>query len=129
MEIRFKSAYNTNMDRELFRFMTDDSPDMYSLTDAEGNYTLTSEAHSRLGYEPDALVGQNAFSLIHPDDFEMIRLALATQAERKTLRFRFRRQNGTYVHLETRGFIFRDDKGAPEAYLFRSRISPDSDDH
>ena len=52
-----------------FRAMVRDSSDIMAIIDTHGYLTYASPATERiLGLDPEALVGTNAFDLIHPED-------------------------------------------------------------
>ena len=48
-------------------------PDLVYRLDSEGRVVFMSEAVRKYGYDPDELVGQSIFDLIHPDDVEKAR--------------------------------------------------------
>ena len=89
-----------------FRALTDNALDIVALLDGTGAFLYRSpSARNTLGYLPEELIGQTAFSRIHPDDLpgvrETFQFALAHPEQVVTLNFRIRHQNGTWVHLES----------------------------
>ncbi len=91
---------------ELHRVLLDQVYDMISLLDEEGNYLYVGSAVTKLvGYKPEELIGENAFSFIHPEDIEKVREAreLLNSVESLQLSdFRFRAAGGEWHWLESR---------------------------
>src|SRR5947207_3740208 len=88
-----------------FRALIEKSSDAIVLVDTNGQLLYVSPSTTRLlGYTPDELVGRSAFELIHPEDVEAIKHALAVivQEPGKSLRaeFRARHQNGSWRWVE-----------------------------
>jgi|GEM_PF-5067037 len=93
---------------ERFRNLIEHGTDIISLLDAQGRILYESPSiHRILGYEPEELVGNLAFDLVHPDDLELVAqrfLDATTQAGvAPPVSFRFRHKNGEWRHLEAIG--------------------------
>lgn len=91
-----------------FRALTENTLDILSILDGEGQYLYNSPSLKRvLGYEPQELAGQCAFPLVHPEDLAKARTAFVeaiAQPERTVrLEFRFRHQDGSWRYLEAVG--------------------------
>ncbi len=91
-----------------FRALTENSLDALTILDREGKFVYNSPALLRLaGYEPQEVVGQNAFDLVHPEDLarvqEIFALSLENPQLTPTTAFRFRHKDGTWRHLELVG--------------------------
>jgi PAS domain S-box-containing protein len=88
-----------------FRLLAENSTDMISRHDIQGNYLYASPAcRALLGYEPEELIGHSAFEFIHPDDIPTVdqsRTDIIEQPVVSTTVFRVRRKSGEYVWLET----------------------------
>ena len=100
-----------------FRLLAENSTDMISLHDAQGNYLYVSPAcRVLLGYEPEELIGHSAFEFIHPDDIPAVDQSRSTIIEQpivSTTVFRIRRKDGEYIWLETTSrTIFDKETGA-----------------
>lgn len=92
----------------LFQALIEHGSDMLALLDAEGNYNYVQGATFRsLGYEPGQLVGQNALSLIHPDDLPKVSAALEKVLTQKghvpVAAFRLKNAAGEWRWIETIG--------------------------
>jgi PAS domain S-box-containing protein len=90
---------------ELYRLLTEHSTDMISKHTPEGFYTYASPAcRSLLGYDPEELVGRDAYEFFHPNDLEEIKRTHSAILERPdtyTAGYRIRRKDGSYTWFET----------------------------
>ena len=97
---------------ELYRLLAEHSTDMISKHTPEGVYTYASPAcRCLLGYEPEELVGRDAYDFFHPDDLQQIRRTHSTILERPdtyTVGYRIRRKDGAYIWFETTSRTVRD---------------------
>src|SRR5215208_1448548 len=97
---------------ELYRLLAEHSSDMISKHTPEGVYTYASPAsRSLLGYDPEDLVGCDAYEFFHPDDLEEIQRAHSAILERPdtyTVAYRIRRKDGSYTWFETTSRTVRD---------------------
>ncbi|MDB6021091.1 MAG: domain S-box, partial [Pedosphaera sp.] len=89
-----------------FRAVSENSLDIVSMLDHDGNFTYNSPSIQRmLGYEPEELHGRNAFLLVHEDDVarvrEDFRRCIANPELTTTAKFRVRHRDGSWRHLET----------------------------
>ena len=93
---------------ERFRALIENSSDGIMLLDADGVLLYASPATSRiLGYALDALVGQNALELVHPDDIQNTAHVLADLRQKPneiaTGEFRCRHKDGSWRWIEAVG--------------------------
>ncbi len=101
----FRDVSSERQGKVLFSAVADLSPDIISLISTEGNLTFNSRAGERIhGYDPEKIIGKNAFDLIHPDerpDVEavMSRL-LASDDSLARVRYRYRNKDQTYSWME-----------------------------
>lgn len=90
---------------ELYRLLAEHSTDMISKHTPEGVYTYASSAcRSLLGYDPEDLVGRDAYEYLHPDDVEEIKKthsAILELPDTRTVGYRIRRKDGSYTWFET----------------------------
>jgi PAS domain S-box-containing protein len=91
-----------------FRSLTEKSSDMVTVMRANGTITYVSPSIIRfLGYDPDEMVGQNAFDFLHPDDrarvTKLVEGALDTPGAVLILEYRVRHKEGPWRFLETVG--------------------------
>jgi PAS domain S-box-containing protein len=97
---------------ELYRLLAEHSTDMISKHTPEGVYTYASPAsRSLLGYDPEDLVGRDAYEFLHPDDLEEIQRTHSAILERPdtyTVAYRIRRKDGSYTWFETTSRTVRD---------------------
>jgi PAS domain S-box-containing protein len=90
---------------ELYRLLAEHSTDMISKHTPEGVYTYASSAcRSLLGYDPEDLVGCDAYELFHPDDVAEVsrtHSAILERPDTHTVGYRIRRKDGSYTWFET----------------------------
>ncbi len=88
-----------------YRLLADNATDLISRHSPDGTYLYASPASRQLlGYEPEALMGQSLYELIHPDDLEAAKqqyLLLRNRPEIYTVSYRIRCRNGEYIWFES----------------------------
>ena len=113
------------MERSLESVLLEYSQDKLIVVDETGDLRYASAAIERiLGYDPDDIVGSNAFDLVHPDDLDETRsifdrVISAPEPTTETHRYRVARADGGYVWLESRFSNVTDD--AIGGYVISSR--------
>lgn len=89
---------------EKYRLISENSKDIISLHDMEGNYTFVSPSMATLGYEPKEMIGRSAYSLVHPDEIkDVIRQCsedLSAYREIRKVECRLKKKDGSYVWVE-----------------------------
>jgi len=88
-----------------FRSLVQNSLDITTVLTAEGTIRYTSPSVARsLGYQPETLIGKNAFQWVHPEDVPavqgVVKRLLATPSVALPVELRFRHANGSWVYLE-----------------------------
>ena len=105
--------------------LLDHTQDKISVVTADGTITYVNDAAQQiLGYDPEALVGENAFDYVHPDDRDVVRelftSVIAAAGESKvTDTYRHRTADGSWVWLESRMSNLTDD--VLDGYVVSSR--------
>ena len=102
---------------ELFHLISDNVADMIAVVDMHGKKLFNSLSYQRvLGYSPEELQTSSAFEEIHPDDRECFLQAIK-EVQRsgigKTLEYRLRHKDGTWLVLESTSSVIFDDEGKP----------------
>jgi PAS domain S-box-containing protein len=110
---------------ELFHLISENAADMIAVVDMEGRRLYNSLSYQKtLGYSPEELQASSSFEQIHPDDRERVKKA-AEEAQRsgigKTLEYRLRHKNGTWLVLESTSSVIRNAKGEPEKLVIVNR--------
>ena len=95
-----------------FRLLAENSSDMISRHDEDGNFLYVSPAcQTLLGYTPEELIGQSFFPFVHSDDYRII-VELFTSAKWEdpttAIPYRARNKNGEYIWLEMTARIILD---------------------
>jgi two-component system cell cycle sensor histidine kinase/response regulator CckA len=89
---------------EHYRSLIENSLDLVSILNFDGTIRYASPSHERiLGYPLEDLVGQNAFSFIHPDDLPVARTAFSRLNQSASIECRFRHKDETWRVLESFG--------------------------
>jgi PAS domain S-box-containing protein len=111
---RVKADAALRQSEEHFRRLIENASDLISILDAEGVIRYESPAITRmLGYDPDEMIGKNAFDFLLPEDVEstLERLQYVVQhpGESVSAEFHFRHRDGSYRSLEATGRTLRPD--------------------
>jgi PAS domain S-box-containing protein len=105
--------------------LLDHAQDKIVLLDEEGRFTYANAATERiLGWEPDELVGQNAFDYVHPEDVDELRAAFDRTIDADTflvttVEYRHEAKDGSWVWLESRMANVTDEQ--LDGYVVSSR--------
>jgi PAS domain S-box-containing protein len=115
-------------DQMVWRLLSDHASDMISIHAANGDYLFVSPSARRLfGWEPQQLVGTNAYQYFHPDDLAAIAESHASQTEDDPdfhrIRYRLRRPDGGWLWVETRSESHRTDEGIEQIVCITRDIS------
>lgn len=99
-----------------FRTLIENSLDIVTILNRDGTIRYESPAVERiLGYSPAELVGESAFTLIHPDDvvkvLKVFKEGMQTDDYIGRLEFRFRHKNGSWRVLESVGKNLLNEPG------------------
>lgn len=88
-----------------FRALTEHSSDLVSLLDADGTFLyLGPSCRAILGYDPDELIGRNAFELLHAEEPESagrdLRRLLQLPGTQLTVEYRYPHRDGSWRWFE-----------------------------
>lgn len=99
------------------RLLTEGASDMISVHAPDGTYLYVSPmCRTLLGYEPEELVGTDAYAYFHPDDVPAVNESheeVLARPDLTTVTYRVRRKDGLYVWFETNARSDRDERGSP----------------
>jgi two-component system cell cycle sensor histidine kinase/response regulator CckA len=109
----------------LFQLISENAADMIAIVDMEGRRIFNSLSYEKiLGYSLQDLQASSAFEQIHPEDRERVKQA-AEEARRtgigKTLEYRIRHRNGSWLMLESTSSVICNTNGEPEKLLIVNR--------
>ncbi|TKX75589.1 PAS domain-containing sensor histidine kinase [Halorubrum sp. GN11_10-6_MGM] len=105
--------------------LVDLAQDKIAVIDESGRFRyLNAAAHRLLGFDPDALVGTDAFDLVHPDDVERVRSAFDALVADGTrpdspLEYRYATADGDWVWFRTH--VFPPAETGLDGYALSSR--------
>jgi two-component system NtrC family sensor kinase len=87
-----------------FRAIVDNTSDLIMVRDLQYRCHYASPAYlSFLGYSAAELLGTDPALIVHPDDLHMtqqVSAAMRQDGQNRVIKFRYRRRDGTTVHLE-----------------------------
>mgnify|MGYP006288435999 FL=1 len=109
---------------ELFTAITENILDLVALTDPEGNLEFVGKSHEIFGYERNSLIGENFLNYVHPDDLPRVLDAfkeLVGSGAPPRTEYRCRCKDGSYLWIEARGTLLKDENGNLHKILFSSR--------
>jgi PAS domain S-box-containing protein len=116
---------DVQMDQTAFlKSLVENMLDLIALTDPEGNFIYAGKSHQIMGYEPALLVGKNVMDFVHPDDLPHVLSqfkAFMASGNTRTVIYRNRCKDGSYIWLETMGNLLKDTNGIPKKIVFSSR--------
>jgi len=110
---------------ELFHLISENAADMIAVVDMQGKRLFNSLSYQRvLGYSTEELQASSAFEQIHPEDRESVKKA-AEEARHsgigKTLEYRLRHKDGSWLVLESTSSVIRNAKNEPEKLVIVNR--------
>jgi PAS domain S-box-containing protein len=110
-----------------YRTLIENTNDFIAILDAQGTYLYTNSAVTRiLGYNPEELIGRDAFEYIHPEDLPNI-ISIFHAGGKKwnnhPISLRFRHLEGTWTHLEAICSNVSDEQGEQVVYITARDIS------
>ena len=99
---------------EWFKSLIENASDLITVLDRHGIIRYGSSAVANvLGYHPKALIGENAFTLVHPDEGPAVLQSFTRILEAPGLthavEFRLRHQDGSWHYFESIGSHFRPE--------------------
>lgn len=111
--------------QERFQAFIEQSTDIVTVLDADGTYEYQSPSSERVvGYEPEELLGENAFQYVHPEDRESLVEAFTAAIENPettpTAEYRFKHADGSWRWVESIGNN-QVDNPAIEGFVVNSR--------
>lgn len=120
-----KSALALRNSETQLRRITGTMRDIICQTDLSGIVQYISPSiHTILGYQPEDMIGNNIWSLTHPEDMPRVleenKRALNKGSYGK-IEFRYHKKNGSYVWLEAVGNPLWDEHGAMVGIVFGTR--------
>lgn len=109
-----------------FRTLTEHAFDLIAEIDEHGVYRYLSPNHRTvLGWDIDALLGQNSLDVIHPSQRQFIedRLKLAVQEGSGSAEVQIRTAGGEWRWMESTGQIYRTADGEPRFVLISRDVT------
>ena len=103
-----KKSDELSCSEDRYRGLAQNASDIVTLLGADGTIRYQSPSVERiLGYQPEEMLGENAFDYVHPEDVARVRSRFAeglTNADlRPSAEYRFRHKDGSWCYLESVG--------------------------
>lgn len=113
---RKKALLDLQESEKKYRLLAENTHDLVCLHKPTGEYDYVSPSSQHLlGYAPQELIGKTPYEFFHPDDIERIQTeshdAAIEGKVTKGIAYRFRKNDGRYVWLETYTIPVTDDSG------------------
>jgi PAS domain S-box-containing protein len=110
------------LSENMFRSIAENTFDMVSLIDLEGRYIYCNPSYSTtLGYPAAEMTGESAFSIVHPEEREMVTRYFAEKlanGERAAhIRLRLICRDGAVKVADHRAQLLLDEQGRPQKVL------------
>jgi len=98
---------------EQHRYLINNILDVIVEIDSDGTFNYCSPQTFKLfGYQPEELIGLNAFNFIHPEDLPKIIKKLEeaiNMGELRSVEYRTRHKDGHYILISAKGGIFKEN--------------------
>ncbi|WP_440989720.1 PAS domain S-box protein [Haloarchaeobius baliensis] len=111
--------------RNRYQALIEHSSDLVTVLDENGYFEYTSPStRDVLGYEPEALIGEPSFDMVHPEDRSTVTDAfdrmVADPSATPSVSYRLQHADGEWRHLESKG-ANRLDHPAIEGFVINTR--------
>ncbi len=111
---------------EKYRLITENSSDLISIIDREGNFLYVSPSHSMLlGHELEEMESSHLLQWVHTEDREVVSYGIqhisATRKMSSQLEFRVRTNNGRYIYVETKINGILNESGSIQTFVLVMR--------
>ncbi len=108
----------------LFRVITDNVEDLLTVNNIDGRWLYVSASCARYLGPPDALLGQDCFSYIHPEDRDFVKRifrSVVLTGVAQPVRYRLRGLDGAEYIIESKGSVVRGADGKVKEVVVVSR--------
>lgn len=97
-----------------FEILFKESLDANAVLTPDGTFEYGTQATKHvLGYDPEEILGESALNFVHPEDRDRVARKFFELVENPelepTIEYRFRRADGSWAHVESRGRNLLDD--------------------
>lgn len=105
----FRDVTTERRNEEILSAVLNLSPDIISVISPSGELVFNSQAALRIhGYTNEDLIGKNTFDYIHPEDQEVVSIAMGTLFEKPdnivSVHYRYRNKDNSWIWMEATGY-------------------------
>jgi diguanylate cyclase (GGDEF)-like protein/PAS domain S-box-containing protein len=122
---RNRLAEEVRKNAELYRFITENTTDLISFLNPNGDYEyLSPSSKDLLDLNPEEMIGKKLFEYLHPDEIEKVTaLLLEADSELDFAAFshRIKKKDGSYMWIETNARTIRKNSRKLEGIVAVSR--------
>ncbi len=122
---RMRITAELRKNQHFFKIITEHSTDLMAIVDRTGKRLYESPSYQKsLGWSKEELDAMDPLSLVHPDDWDATKRALADAFRTgagSPLIYRMLTKAGDYRTFESHSAVVRDPQGDHEAVLFSAR--------
>ncbi len=123
---RKKAEQELKRTQAFARAITDGASDLIMIIEPNHRCAYASPSfRATLGYDPCELIGNDARSIVHPEDHETVNNAafvlLRGELSLAAFVIRFRHKNGGWREIEVKGTLSRDQNGENEGFVVVGR--------
>lgn len=101
------------MSEEKFRFIAENTTDLICQNFIDGTFFYVSNSSNHIvGYNPEELINRCFSDFIHPDEFNFVKKSYRelAKSQLKTLTYRFKKKDNSYIWLESTSKVILNDK-------------------
>lgn len=101
------------LSEEKFRFIAENTTDLICQNFIDGTFFYVSNSSNHIvGYNPEELINRCFSDFIHPDEFNFVKKSYRelAKSQLKTLTYRFKKKDNSYIWLESTSKVILNDK-------------------